>query len=166
MYTVHCTIIYFNHDTYKSLSRQKSSKLCTYHILTLDIDVEFDTVWSLNSEGGWEALIICSSPLLLASLQAGRDFESAVFHVPVSSFCITFQSNAKDINFLIFLPSITMTIMITMIIMIIVIIVIVMAISTILVSIGVEIFPDLPDFLRSEWLQLQRDDATNCDHRQ
>ena len=56
--------------------------------------------------------------------------------------------------------------MITMIIMIIVIIVIVMAISTILVSIGVEILPDLPDFLRSEWLLLHRDDATNCDHRQ
>ena len=55
---------------------------------------------------------------------------------------------------------------ITMIIMIIVIIVIVMAISTILVSIGVEILPDLPDFLRSEWLLLHRDDATNCDHRQ
>ena len=53
-----------------------------------------------------------------------------------------------------------------MIIVIIVIIVIVMAISTTLVSIGVEILPDLPDFLRSEWLQLHRDDATNCDHRQ
>ena len=60
-----------------------------------------------------------------------------------------------------------MTIMnIMMIVMIIVIVMIVMAISTILVSIGVEIFPDLPDFLRSEWLQLHRDDATNCDHRQ
>ena len=60
-----------------------------------------------------------------------------------------------------------MTIMnIMMIVMIIVIIVIVMVISTILVSIGVEILPDLPDFLRSEWLLLHRDDATNCDHRQ
>ena len=60
-----------------------------------------------------------------------------------------------------------MTIMnIMMIVMIIVIVMIVMAISTILVSIGVEILPDLPDFLRSEWLLLHRDDATNCDHRQ
>ena len=59
-----------------------------------------------------------------------------------------------------------MTIMITMITMIIMTIVIVMIISITLVSIGVEIFPDLPDFLRSEWLQLHRDDATNCDHRQ
>ena len=61
---------------------------------------------------------------------------------------------------------ITMIIMIIMIIVITMIIVIVTAISTILVSIGVEILPDLPDFLRSEWLQLHRDDATNCDHRQ
>ena len=53
-----------------------------------------------------------------------------------------------------------------MIMTIIMIIVIVMIISITLVSIGVEIFPDLPDFLRSEWLLLHRDDATNCDHRQ
>ena len=123
--------IYFAHDE-KSLLQDKISRFCTYQNFhpanTLDIDVEFDTVWSLNSERGWEALIICSSPLLLASLQAGRDFESAVFHVPVSSFCITFQSNAKDINFLIFLPSITMTIMITMITMIIMITMVIMII--------------------------------------
>ena len=57
-----------------------------------------------------------------------------------------------------------MTFMMMMIIVI--IIVIVMVISITRVSIGVEILPDLPDFLRSEWLLLHRDDATNCDHRQ
>ena len=59
-----------------------------------------------------------------------------------------------------------MTFMIMNIMMIVMIIVIVMVITITLVSIGVEIFPDLPDFLRSEWLLLHRDDATNCDHRQ
>ena len=50
------------------------------------------------------------------------------------------------------------------------IIIIVILIIIIVILITVRILPNLPDFLRSEWLLLllllHRDAAANCDHRQ